>query len=146
MGEESKRVGSRGRELHLVFAPQPLCGCVGQAGADGGHLLLLGWQGSSTCPQVTTSKMPQQKQQSLTLFTHYSSLQTTSLSCLESRCLKGTTIGDFLAQIKEQIEELEGTSSSNLLFVKEDVIIPHHFSFHELITTRARGRNGWSVA
>lgn len=33
-------------------------------------------------------------------------------------------------------------SSSNLLFVKEDMIIPHHFTFHELIATRARGRNG----
>jgi protein FAM50 len=58
------------------------------------------------------------------------------------RCLKGTTIGELLAKVKESVEELQDVSTSNLLFVKEDVIIPHHFTFHELITTKARGRNG----
>lgn len=29
-----------------------------------------------------------------------------------------------------------------MLFVKEDLIIPHHFSFYELIETRAMGKTG----
>lgn len=61
------------------------------------------------------------------------------------RCLKGATVGEFLAQIKGGIEEIQDVSTSNLLFIKEDMIIPHHFTFHELITTQARGRTGGAL-
>lgn len=28
------------------------------------------------------------------------------------------------------------------MYVKEDLIIPHHFSFYDLISTKARGKSG----
>lgn len=31
---------------------------------------------------------------------------------------------------------------STLMYVKEDLIIPHHFSFYDLISTKARGKSG----
>ena len=31
---------------------------------------------------------------------------------------------------------------STLMYVKEDLIIPHHISFYDLIATRARGKSG----
>ena len=33
-------------------------------------------------------------------------------------------------------------SLNNLLFVKEDIILPHSVSFHDLIKKRVRGRTG----
>ena len=38
--------------------------------------------------------------------------------------------------------ELRAVSAENLLYVKEDLIIPHAYSFHDLISTRARGKSG----
>lgn len=61
------------------------------------------------------------------------------------RIRKGSTIGEFLAQVKNTIEDIRHVSTSNLLFVKEDMIIPQHFTFYELITTKARGKNGGSL-
>ena len=37
---------------------------------------------------------------------------------------------------------MRGVSSDNLLYVKEDLIIPQHFSFYDLIVTKARGKSG----
>ena len=34
------------------------------------------------------------------------------------------------------------TSVSTLMYVKEDLIIPHHISFYDLISTKARGKSG----
>ncbi|KAA6375933.1 MAG: putative Protein FAM50 [Streblomastix strix] len=40
-------------------------------------------------------------------------------------------------------------SSNELMFVKEDVILPHHITFHDLIVSKARGKSGplwnWDV-
>ena len=33
-------------------------------------------------------------------------------------------------------------SSDGLLYIKEDLIIPHHFTFYDLIVTKARGKSG----
>lgn len=54
-----------------------------------------------------------------------------------ARVRKGDTIGAFLSQVKETIEDIRHVGTSDLLFVKEDTIIPHHFTFYELLTTRA---------
>ncbi|CAN0404138.1 unnamed protein product, partial [Scytosiphon promiscuus] len=37
---------------------------------------------------------------------------------------------------------MRSVSSENLLYIKEDLIIPHHFSFYDLIVTKARGKSG----
>lgn len=38
--------------------------------------------------------------------------------------------------------ELKSVSVDQLIFVKDDVILPHHYSFYDFIVTRARGRTG----
>jgi len=59
---------------------------------------------------------------------------------------KGDTIGGFLKAVREQLapqfRELRATSVDNMMYVKEDLILPHHFSFHELIINKARGKSG----
>uniref|UniRef100_K3WKT1 FAM50A/XAP5 C-terminal domain-containing protein n=1 Tax=Globisporangium ultimum (strain ATCC 200006 / CBS 805.95 / DAOM BR144) TaxID=431595 RepID=K3WKT1_GLOUD len=59
---------------------------------------------------------------------------------------KKTTIGKYLELVKQQLvnefAELRGVSSDNLLYVKEDLIIPHSYSFYDLIVTKARGKSG----
>jgi len=59
---------------------------------------------------------------------------------------KGLTIGKFLEKIKNELisefNELRNISSDNLMYVKEDLIIPHHISFYDLIITKARGKSG----
>lgn len=52
----------------------------------------------------------------------------------------------FLELVRQDLlpafHELKSVSSDGLLYVKEDVIIPHHFSFYDLISSRARGKSG----
>jgi len=60
---------------------------------------------------------------------------------------KGSTIGQFLLQSKSDLEksdfpELRTVALDNLMYVKEDLIIPHHVTFYELIKDRARGKSG----
>ncbi|ETP47677.1 hypothetical protein, variant [Phytophthora nicotianae P10297] len=59
---------------------------------------------------------------------------------------KKTTIGKYLELVKQQLvtefAELRGVSAENLIYIKEDLIIPHHYSFYDLIVTKARGKSG----
>ncbi|CAD6218372.1 unnamed protein product [Miscanthus lutarioriparius] len=59
---------------------------------------------------------------------------------------KGDSIGEFLRAIQQQLapefREVRTTSVENLLYVKEDLIIPHQHSFYELIINKARGKSG----
>lgn len=59
---------------------------------------------------------------------------------------KGTTVGEFLARCLDTLSggfaELRSASADALMYVKEDCIVPHHLSFHDLIASRARGRRG----
>jgi len=59
---------------------------------------------------------------------------------------KGDTIAEFLRAVQQQLapefREIRTTSVENLLYVKEDLIIPHQHSFYELITNKARGKSG----
>lgn len=59
---------------------------------------------------------------------------------------KGDKIGDFLRSVQQQLapefREVRTTSVENLLYVKEDLIIPHQHSFYELIVNKARGKSG----
>ncbi|XP_062193940.1 protein XAP5 CIRCADIAN TIMEKEEPER-like [Phragmites australis] len=59
---------------------------------------------------------------------------------------KGDTIGEFLRVVQQQLapefREVRTTSVENLLYVKEDLIIPHQHSFYELIINKARGKSG----
>lgn len=60
---------------------------------------------------------------------------------------KGFTISQFLLKAKLELEktdfpELRTVSTDNLMYVKEDLIIPHSTTFYELIKERARGKSG----
>lgn len=58
------------------------------------------------------------------------------------RCKKGTTVGRFLGMVQTQFKDLRSVSSDELVFVKEDLIIPHHYSFYDFIVSKARGKSG----
>jgi protein FAM50 len=58
------------------------------------------------------------------------------------RCKKGTTVGRFLSMVQAEFKELRNVSSDELVFVKEDLIIPHHYSFYDFIVSKARGKSG----
>lgn len=55
------------------------------------------------------------------------------------RCKKGTTVGRFLSMVQAEFKALRNTSADQLMFIKEDLIIPHHYSFYDFIVTKARG-------
>ncbi|KAH7518471.1 hypothetical protein FEM48_Zijuj09G0175000 [Ziziphus jujuba var. spinosa] len=69
-----------------------------------------------------------------------------SKNCLTYKARKGDTIGEFLRAVQQQLapefREIRTTSVENLLYVKEDLIIPHQHSFYELIVNKARGKSG----
>jgi protein FAM50 len=56
--------------------------------------------------------------------------------------LKGWTIEQFLREVQKQFKELSRLSTSNLMYIKEDLIIPHHYTFYDLIIMQARGKSG----
>ncbi|CAM6033675.1 unnamed protein product [Sphagnum compactum] len=59
---------------------------------------------------------------------------------------KGDSIAEFLRAVQHQLaaefREIRTASVENLLYVKEDLIIPHQHSFYELIINKARGKSG----
>jgi protein FAM50 len=60
---------------------------------------------------------------------------------------KQFTIGQFLTKAKKELEktdfpELRSTTLDSLMYVKEDLIIPHNISFYELIKEQKAGKSG----
>jgi len=59
---------------------------------------------------------------------------------------KGASVGRFLEWVRQDLlvefPALRALSSDALLFVKEDCIMPHGVTFHELIARKARGKSG----
>ena len=59
---------------------------------------------------------------------------------------KGDTVGTFLKAVQEQLapqfREIRSASVSGLMYVKEDVILPHTVSFYDLIVKKVQGRSG----
>jgi len=55
---------------------------------------------------------------------------------------KGSSIKEFLNIAKKQFPEILDVSTDQLLFVKENVILPHHYTFYELIESKAQGKSG----
>ena len=54
----------------------------------------------------------------------------------------GWTIAKFLELVKDDILELKKMHINKLLFIKEELIIPHHLTFYDLINNKTKGRNG----
>ncbi|KAH7647042.1 hypothetical protein FG379_002733 [Cryptosporidium bovis] len=59
---------------------------------------------------------------------------------------RDATVGEFLEKcrikLKSEFKEFSRISSGSLMYIKEDVILPHSITFHELIKTKARGKTG----
>lgn len=58
----------------------------------------------------------------------------------------GSTIREFLEKARQDLSrdfpELKSIMVDSLMYVKEDLFIPHSFSFHDLIKNKARGKSG----
>ncbi|CCA73167.1 related to xap-5 protein [Serendipita indica DSM 11827] len=55
---------------------------------------------------------------------------------------KGDKISTFLEKARQQFPELRGINVDNLMYIKEDLIIPHHYTFYDFIVNKARGKSG----
>lgn len=59
---------------------------------------------------------------------------------------KGSTIGEFLTECRKALEkeftELRSIPTENLMYIKEDLILPQNVTFYDLIRTKARGKSG----
>uniref|UniRef100_A0A8C4Q820 Family with sequence similarity 50 member A n=1 Tax=Eptatretus burgeri TaxID=7764 RepID=A0A8C4Q820_EPTBU len=59
---------------------------------------------------------------------------------------KGNTIQQFLQKclemLRKDFSELRSSGVEQLMYIKEDLIIPHHYSFYDFIVTKARGKSG----
>lgn len=62
------------------------------------------------------------------------------------RLKKGNTIQQFLQRalesLRKEFNDLKPVSVDQLMYVKEDLIIPQHYSFYDFIVTKARGKSG----
>ena len=59
---------------------------------------------------------------------------------------KGDSMGEFLRKVRDQLaadfREMRGASVDQMLYIKEDLIIPHDFTFNWFILNKARGKSG----
>ncbi|XP_051825011.1 protein FAM50A isoform X7 [Antechinus flavipes] len=59
---------------------------------------------------------------------------------------KGNSMHQFLQKalviLRKDFSELRSVGVEQLMYIKEDLIIPHHRSFYDFIVTKARGKSG----
>ena len=59
---------------------------------------------------------------------------------------KGNSVAQLLQKclenLRKEFNELKTASPDHLMYVKEDLIIPHHYTFYDFIVTKARGKSG----
>ncbi|CAH8505659.1 unnamed protein product [Heterobilharzia americana] len=62
------------------------------------------------------------------------------------RMKKGHSVHLFLhrclEQLRKDFSELKSASADQMMYIKEDLIIPHHYTFYDFIVTKARGKSG----
>ncbi|CAL4090229.1 unnamed protein product [Meganyctiphanes norvegica] len=62
------------------------------------------------------------------------------------RMKKGNSIYQFLQRgleiLRKEFNELRAVSADHLMYIKEDLIIPHHYTFYDFIVNKARGKSG----
>ncbi|XP_078315481.1 protein FAM50A-A-like [Crassostrea virginica] len=63
-----------------------------------------------------------------------------------ARMKKGNSIQQFLQKclesLRREFNDLKVVSVDQMMYVKEDLIIPHHYTFYDFIVTKARGKSG----
>lgn len=47
-----------------------------------------------------------------------------------------------LELLRREFSELKTVMADQLMYVKEDLILPHHYTFYDFIVTKARGKSG----
>mmetsp|Transcript_26837 Transcript_26837/g.37796 ORF Transcript_26837/g.37796 Transcript_26837/m.37796 type:complete len:142 (+) Transcript_26837:231-656(+) len=55
---------------------------------------------------------------------------------------KGTSMNGFLERVKYEFRDLRSVPVDGLMFVKQDLIVPGHLTFYDLMLTEARGKSG----
>lgn len=62
------------------------------------------------------------------------------------RMKKGNSIQQFLQKslegLRREFNDLKSVTVDQLMYVKEDLIIPHHYTFYDFIVRKARGKSG----
>ncbi|KAJ9599050.1 hypothetical protein L9F63_010507, partial [Diploptera punctata] len=62
------------------------------------------------------------------------------------RMKKGNSMYQFLQRclelLRKEFSELKTVTADQLMYVKEDLILPHHYTFYDFIVTKARGKSG----
>ncbi|XP_016022187.1 protein FAM50B [Rousettus aegyptiacus] len=62
------------------------------------------------------------------------------------RIHKGGTVQQFLKKalqgLRKDFRELRAASVEQLMYIKEDLILPHYHTFYDFIVTKARGKSG----
>ncbi|XP_071528170.1 protein FAM50A isoform X1 [Panulirus ornatus] len=62
------------------------------------------------------------------------------------RMKKGNSVYQFLQRgleiLRKEFNELRSVSADHLMYIKEDLIIPHHYTFYDFIVNKARGKSG----
>ena len=62
------------------------------------------------------------------------------------RMRKGNSMQQFLQKclegLRKEFNELKSATVDQLMYVKEDLLIPQHYTFYDFIVTRARGKSG----
>ncbi len=66
------------------------------------------------------------------------------------RVKQGDTIEHFLVKVRAALlteggtinRDLKAVDAPGMMYIKEDLIIPHELTFHELVVTKARGKSG----
>lgn len=62
------------------------------------------------------------------------------------RMKKGNSIQQFLQKcletLRKEFNDLKAVTVDQLMYVKEDLIIAHHYTFYDFIVTKARGKSG----
>jgi len=62
------------------------------------------------------------------------------------KMVKGNSIQQFLMkcleQLRSEFSELKSAGVEHLMYVKEDLIMPQHYTFYDFIITKARGKSG----
>ncbi|CAD5210550.1 unnamed protein product [Bursaphelenchus okinawaensis] len=64
----------------------------------------------------------------------------------DTKMKKGATISQFLVRaieiLRKDFAEFRSVTTEGLMFVKEDLIIPHFYTFQDFIATRTMGKTG----
>ncbi|XP_008707595.1 protein FAM50B, partial [Ursus maritimus] len=62
------------------------------------------------------------------------------------RIPKGGTVQQFLKKalqgLRKDFRELRAAGVEQLMYIKEDLILPHYHTFYDFIVTKARGKSG----